>query len=254
MVEESPQVGDLAFVSIALNTGGGRVWRNSERNATGIGAIALQPFEGARWRFEYPVSYTHFYIPFKLVGDVCESLFDRELRHTDLRMLSGARDEILCGAASTINARLMSVAATNLILDSWALILAESLVRRFSVHADRSPRASFGKIPARRIAHVVDYVESSIERDLSLDELAKVAAMSPFHFARRFKETVGVTPHSYVLTRRIRHAQAHLKGTFRGIADVAASCGFSNQAHLTNTFQSALGVTPGEYRRSTRSE
>src|SRR5262245_27285944 len=68
-IEESYQVGDPDFVSIALNTGGGRVWRNNEKTPTAVGAIALQPFEGARWRFEQPVSFVHLYVPFKLLGE-----------------------------------------------------------------------------------------------------------------------------------------------------------------------------------------
>ena len=251
-VEETYQIGDPEFVSIALNTGGGRVWRNNEKTCTSVGTIAMQPFEGARWRFEPPVTFVHLYVPFRLLADVSECLFDRELQHSALLMPAGSRDNRVCEAASWIQSGLISVEPTPLLLDSWAFILAERLVRSFSRFATRQARVSFGKIPARGIAHVVDYIESNIGSDLQLDALARVAALSPYHFARRFKDTVGVSPHRYVTIRRIRHAQAQLKTTERGIADIAASCGFSNQGHLTNTFQRLLGVTPGLYRNRVR--
>jgi AraC family transcriptional regulator len=167
-------------------------------------------------------------------------------------MPAGARNDRLSGAARCIQTALASVEPTSLLLDSWALILGENVLRSFSSYANRRAHTSFGKFSARGFARVVDYIESNIDRDLPLDALAGVVTMSPYYFARRFKETVGVSPHRYVMTRRVRHAQAQLKATERGIADIAASCGFSNQGHLTNMFQRFLGVTPGVYRDSVR--
>src|SRR5262249_39907936 len=122
-------------------------------------------------------------------------------------------------------------------------------VRNFSSNAERSARSSFGILPSSGLAHVVDFIEANIDQDLPLVSLARVAAMSVYHFARRFKETVGVSPHAYVVTRRIRRAQKLLEHGPSRLADVAAACGFSNQAHFTATFQRGIGVTPGAYRR-----
>jgi AraC family transcriptional regulator len=248
-IDEAEQLGDFDFVSTALNLGGGRVWRNDEPVPTGVGAVALHPFEGARWRFEQPVSFVKLYVPFKLVSGVCESLFDRALSCTELRMPTGLRDDSLCRAASTIQARLRSIEPTNLILDSWALILSENLLRSLSSHAHRQTYPSFGKIPGRGMARVVDYIEASLDRDLRLASLAAVAGMSVYHFARRFKETVGMSPHAYVLARRLKRAEELLKGKAR-LVQVAVACGFASQSHFTTAFQKNFGVTPDRYRRS----
>jgi len=249
-IEETPQAGDPDFVSIALNTGGGRVWRNNERTPTDVGGIAMQPFEGAHWRFERNVSFMHIYVPFELVGAVTESLFDRQLSHTDLRMPSASRDERLGRAAQSVRTGLSAMEPTNLILDSWALILAEILVRGFSSHAQSYVRSSFGKIPARGVAHVVDYIEACIDQDLRLGSLAQVAGMSTYHFARGFKETLGISPHAYVLSRRLRRAEQLLRHGGGSLVDVAAACGFASQAHFTTAFQRDVGVTPGRFRQS----
>jgi AraC family transcriptional regulator len=248
-VEETVQQGDLDFVSIALNLGGGRVFRNSESVATDVGTVAMQPFEGARWRFEQPVSFVHLYLPFRLVAGVCESLFERELDPTSLRMPVGLTDGV-CRAAQLIQARLASIEPTHLILDSWAMVLAELLVLRLSSHAHRRAHVSLGKIPGRAVARVVDYIEASIDQDLRLAALASVGGMSSYHFARRFKATVGMTPHAYVLARRVRRAQELLKSGAGNLADVAAACGFSSQAHLTTAFVTTFDVTPCKYRQS----
>src|SRR5262245_50615119 len=107
-VDETVQVGDPGFVSVALVTGGGRVWRNREPTPGAPGCMGMQPFEGARWRFEPPVSFVQIYVPFAVVGDVCESLFDCELKHCELLPFIGERDERLCGPARMIQAGLSS--------------------------------------------------------------------------------------------------------------------------------------------------
>lgn len=248
-VENCDHIGDPEFVSIALNTGGGPIWRNNETIPSQVGSVAMQPFEGARWRFEHPVSFVQLYVPFTLLQSVSESLFNRALAHDHLRMPSGIGDGRLCCAARSVRSGLSSIEPTNLILDSWALILSEILVRHFSSHENAPSRTSFGKIPALGVARVVDYIEASIDRDLDLASLASVASMSVYHFARRFRDTIGMSPHAYVLSRRIRHAQEMLHRSRSSLTEVSVSAGFSSQAHLTAVFRRHLGVTPGEYRR-----
>ncbi|MBY0561016.1 AraC family transcriptional regulator [Hyphomicrobium sp.] len=252
-VEESVQIGDPDFISIALNLGGGRVWRNSERVPTEAGEIAMQPFEGASWRFDRGVSFVHLYVPFALAGSVCESLFERELTLAQLRMSSATKDQDLVRTVSSIQAQLACFTPTTLLLDSWALLLAEILVCRLSSHAERRPRSSFGKLADRRLARVADYIEANIENDLDLASLADVAATSPSHFARRFKQTLGVNPHAYVLSRRLSRAELMLVSRDKSISQIAAACGFSSQSHFTTAFQSKAGVTPGAYRRDRQS-
>jgi len=248
-VEEAPQPSDPAFVSISLRTAGARAWRDTVPS----GPMTMLPFEGARWRFDQPVSFVQFHLPFPLLGNVCDAAFDRDLAHADLQMPADLRDARLNDILQTIRDAAASIDPTNLLLDSWALILSEALLRRLSSHGERHAGASFGKIAGRGIARVVDYVEAHIDQDLRLTALADVAAMSVYHFARCFRETVGLSPHAYVLSRRILRARALLARSQDGLADVALACGFSSQAHLTTAFHRSLGVTPGGYRRSIRS-
>lgn len=249
-VENCNHEGDPDFVCIALNTGGGPIWRNNETIPSQVGSVAMQPFEGARWRFEHPASFVQLYVPFTLLRTVSESLFNREIAHDKLRMPSGVGDGRLCSAARSVRYGLSLIEPTNLILDSWALMLSEILVRQFSSHGGSHSRTSFGKLPALGLARVVDYIEASIDRDLDLASLASIASMSVYHFARRFRETIGMSPHAYVLCRRIRRAQEMLVRGRGSLTQVSAACGFSSQTHLTAVFRRGLGVTPGEYRRA----
>ncbi|TBY82259.1 AraC family transcriptional regulator [Rhizobium leguminosarum] len=244
-VEDSPQEGDPNFVSASLRTSTATAWRD----AAPSGFVSMLPFEGAQWRFEQPVSFMQFHIPFDLMGMVCVSLFGKELTHDHIRMPADVLDAHLHHSLERIRHTASSIEPTNLLLDSWALILAETFLLRLSSHGERNGHGPFGKLPARGVARVVDYIEDGIDHDLRLSSLSAVAGMSTYHFARRFQETVGMSPHSYVLVRRIERARALLRRRDEPLVDVALACGFSSQSHLTTVFRRCLGVTPGEYRR-----
>lgn len=248
-VEETVQVGDPKFVSIALHTGGPHIRRNNDA-PNFAGGISMMPFEGARWHFEGPSSFAQLYVPFKLVELVSDSLYGLDVAPEALRMPSAVRDDRLCTAANAIYRTMSLTEPTNLMLDSWALILADVLVRRYSRHAGRAARRPRGRIATRGIACVIDYIEAHIDHDLDLASLAGVAAMSVYHFAHYFSETVGMSPHAYVLSRRVRRARDMLGHGGVSLAQIASACGFSSQAHFTTAFRRDLGVTPGAYRRA----
>lgn len=250
-LEDTEVDGDPDYGALMIHLGGGKVWRNAERVPGELGSMSMQPFESTRWRLDGMVSFAHIFVPVALIGDVSESLFSRDFNAEHLAVPWATRDPQLFAAVSAVKSGLLSSEPTGLLLDSWALILSEILARRFSTHAERHARLPNGKIPSRGVALVVDYIEANIDRDLDLADLAGVASMSVYHFARRFKATVGVSPHAYVLARRVRRARAMLDRPDFRLAEIAIACGFASQAHFTTSFRSQIGVTPGQYRAMT---
>lgn len=100
------------------------------------------------------------------------------------------------------------------------------------------------------LARVIEYIESNLAREISLDKLARLTRMSPYHFARRFKISMNISPHQYVITRRMETARRLLKTTSMSILDVCTQVGYENQSHFTLLFKRFYGVPPGEYRRN----
>jgi AraC family transcriptional regulator len=94
-----------------------------------------------------------------------------------------------------------------------------------------------------------ELIESRLGSDLSLDELAYSCGLSVAHFVRAFRQSVGETPHRWLTWRRIQTAQLLLISTEMPLAEIAAECGFSDQAHFTNIFAKFVGVPPGAFRR-----
>ena len=107
-----------------------------------------------------------------------------------------------------------------------------------------------GALDARRLQRVRDFVDTHLGEDLTITMLAKVACLSPFHFARAFKTATGSAPHRYVTDRRIEYAKTLIDEGRLPLAEIADLCGFSSQAHLTRCFKRIVGTTPHQYRTS----
>jgi AraC family transcriptional regulator len=134
----------------------------------------------------------------------------------------------------------------------YAETLAEALALRFLHLATVSPVESSVRVAvlsANRLARVKDFVESSIDQDITLDSLAREIGYSRAHFLRTFRKSTGTTPYQYVMQRRIAHAEELLSSNKLGLAAIALACGFSSQAHFTLAFKKQTGLTPAEYRR-----
>jgi AraC family transcriptional regulator len=104
-------------------------------------------------------------------------------------------------------------------------------------------------LPRARLRAVAEYIEEHLDAGPSLDQMAAVARLSAYHFARQFKRATGLPPHQYVIMRRVERAKRVLQtgGDF-SLAQVAAHAGFSDQSQFSRHFKRLVGVTPGEFR------
>lgn len=106
-------------------------------------------------------------------------------------------------------------------------------------------------LPACRLRRVTEYIQHNLDKGLTLEELAAVVYMSPFHFARLFKGSTGVPPHRFVVRQRIARARACLERRELSIAQISRLVGFRTASHFTTVFRRLAGVTPRRYRMAT---
>jgi AraC family transcriptional regulator len=136
-------------------------------------------------------------------------------------------------------------------VDYLGRAIAARLIRAHSTGSavERAPlglgRAQLGK--------AIDFMHANLEDSINLSAIAGATGLSPSHFARQFRASTGIAPHQYLMRLRIERAQRLLTETDTPIVDVAFTCGFANQEHMTRIFKRGRGTTPAAYRRARRS-
>lgn len=130
-------------------------------------------------------------------------------------------------------------------------IYVESLAQALVVHLLRNygtlkhfSNYLRGGLPQYKLQQVVDYIHHHLDQDLTLADLAQVAQISPTYFAGLFKESTGISPHQFVIQRRIERAQQLLRQGKLTISEIALQVGFAHQSHLNYHFKRLVGVTP----------
>ncbi|MGE8481270.1 MAG: helix-turn-helix domain-containing protein [Pseudomonas sp.] len=101
--------------------------------------------------------------------------------------------------------------------------------------------------PNFKLERAADYIRDNCTHQLKLEDICEAAQLSPSYLIRAFKQHYGMTPHAFLVNRRIQFARDRLRSG-RLIADVALEAGFADQAHFQRAFKQHLAATPGQYR------
>lgn len=128
--------------------------------------------------------------------------------------------------------------------------LALELVARVVTTIDGAP-LSMKSLTTRdesRISTAVSFIESHFRQQLSLEELSELVGISPYHFLRTFRQVVGLTPHQFLLRRRLSEAALRLRTTNESVLEIALDAGFGDLSNFNHTFRSSFGTTPTKYR------
>ena len=161
-------------------------------------------------------------------------------------------DATVTGYAEAFKAELAGGSPNGrLYVETLTIGLILHLLFLYAIAKPRVPCAR-GKLNSFQLRRVVDFIMGSLSDDPSVLGMAEQANVSPFHFARMFRKTVGVTPHQFVLRQRVQRSVTLLDKGGLPLSQVAAESGFYDQAHFTHAFRSVMGVTPARYARMGR--
>ena len=134
-------------------------------------------------------------------------------------------------------------------------IMAESVMTTLvcqvlSLSQTASQTARSGAIAPRNMKRLIEYVDAHLHEDIGLAELAEIAGWGVRHFTRVFQQSMGQTPHRWVMDRRVSRAKYFLSREEMSLAEIAFTCGFADQSHFTTCFRRATGYTPLKWRNS----
>ncbi|EKU99929.1 transcriptional regulator containing an amidase domain and an AraC-type DNA-binding HTH domain [Leptolyngbya sp. PCC 7375] len=142
-----------------------------------------------------------------------------------------------------------NASGNRLYLDSLANVLAVNLLRQHTTTKTSVPTYG-GGLPQYQLQRVLDYIDAYLDREIKLTDLAQLLDMSQFHFSRLFKQSIGISPHQYLVQQRVERAKQLLKQTDRLIVDIALECGFNSHSHLSKQFRQVTGMSPKAFRAS----
>lgn len=191
----------------------------------------------------------------ELLGQVARN---RGLRNFELeptlqrqRSVAFTRDGVVLGVAHVLRRACMNrLTIADVEADGLAQLLAGRLIAM--QHGEEPRVTARRKLGRRTISRLAAFVEAGLTGRIRLNDLAHVAGLSPFHFARCFRATMGLAPHQYVQARRIELAKRLIMTTDQSVVEVAWSVGFENISHFRRQFAAQVGVLPGVLRRATR--
>jgi AraC-like DNA-binding protein len=107
-----------------------------------------------------------------------------------------------------------------------------------------------GGLAAWQIRKVTHHIEAHLDGTIRNEELAALVRLTPSHFGRAFRNSVGEPPHEYVIRRRIERAQGLMLSTNAKLSEIALNCGLADQSHLTRLFRRLVGESPRAWRRA----
>lgn len=134
--------------------------------------------------------------------------------------------------------------APQILMDSHVIAAGAELLK--TVATDTGD----GRLTEAQLGEVRDFVDAQLADDISVADLAALTGLSLFHFARKFKTTIGVAPYRYVLEARVERAKALIQSSTLPLATIAEMTGFNSASHFSRTFAEIVGVSPGAFRRS----
>ena len=205
-----------------------------------------EPAAPTRCLFRGSYDVIHLHVPNATIAEICRDLPRLGTRPLP-RQTKLARDPTIERLARAL------LAAENirgcygrLYVDSVSIALVAQLLGFEAGEPRARPRVA--ELAKWRLRRAIEYIEASLAGSVSLADIATAAGLTRMHFAAQFKVATGLTPHEYLLRRRIERAQEALAGTSMSLVEVALSVGFQTQSHFTSVFKRVVGKPPRAWR------
>lgn len=221
-------------------------WRNERVHPGSVSLLTDQV--SSHWRWDEQIDVTHFYLSPEQLTKVGHEVFDREVADVELMDVLRVDDARLAHMVWELRSEAAGPGMGGRLYAEAVLNQACVHILRNYVNVKFKPVGGAGRLSLRQQRQVLEYIYANIGCNIQLADIAHVAGLSVYCFARYFRASLGVPPHEYVLKVRLEYAKKLLIETHLPLKAVAAQSGFSDQSHMTRLFRARLDITPGQMR------
>lgn len=198
-----------------------------------------------------PIDSLNIYIPRCALDACADDANARRIEELNFTPGVGINDEILAAlGAALLPAFAHSAHVSQLFVDHVTFAIVTHLAYSLGGMKDQE-RLTRGGLALWQQRRVKEFVDANLDGNMTVMLLARACGLSTKHFSRAFRQSTGLSPHQWLLHRRIDRAKQLLRGTLP-LADLALACGFADQSHFTRVFTRAVGLSPGQWRRTHR--
>lgn len=219
------------------------------RQRVGYGSIGIFPDGASHWAtWNQEMRITLFFLKTELVNDLDQ---DR-ITNGDVGMIprSGVEDGGVYHLGMALKAELAAPPDSqtgSVYQDTLINALVMRLVKHHSSAGIRR-RKHPGGLGLSTLKLLIDYIDSYLDQNIRLADLATLAGYSQVYLCSAFRESMGIPLHQYIIQQRVKRATRLLRSSQMSIAEIAVCCGFYSHSHLTRYFKRVMGVTPKKYR------
>jgi AraC family transcriptional regulator len=197
-----------------------------------------------------PYHSLHFYMPRAALDAIADDTNAPRIGDLSYKPGAGVDDVMISSLRGTMLLALANPEqVSQLFIDHVMLAVGMHVAQTYGGMRPVSPRVRGGLAPWQ-VRRAKEILSAHLDGGIPLQEVARECHLSMGHFSRQFRRTTGLSPHKWLLTRRIEVAKEKLGDRRLSLSDVGAACGFADQSHLTHVFTRMVGVSPGAWRRA----
>ena len=213
----------------------------------GVGSVTLAP-SGFRFRGRWDRDVEILVLTLKPGAIAKRAVELHDANHTELVRCTGRLDSQIWYLGLALEAELKEGNPNGQYFwESLTNALALRVLKQYSAFEPKVYQYS-GGLSSHQLRYTIEYINDNLSIHLSLNVLAAMLGMSPYYFERLFKQSVGYTPHQYILRCRIEKAKQLLQTTQLPIMEIAFQVGYNNQSHFSKLFRKLTGMTPRTFR------
>ncbi len=205
-----------------------------------------------RFRINNPFHSIHFHLTRPLLDAIADESGARRIVDLDCTSGDGVDDPVVRHLALALRPVFAQPdEASRLFVDCVTLAVASHAAVKYG-HMREAPQRRTGGLSPWQLRRAQAMMDAHLDANIRVADLAAPCGLSASYFVQAFKKTTGMTPHRWLMQRRVDKAKELLRNSGMPAADVALACGFANQSHFTRVFSGAVGCPPGEWRRRMR--